>query len=366
MSNIEVIGGISIPYVQDINTKKWTGTNGHSWATGNSFVHTFAVEADKKIKKKPKNHGSINYPPKINSLAYLLEKHLFKGNNICFEDFVNSVQTKNGIILKTSRAQSKLVLIFLKYKKQITNNIDDSTIFSENLLIMLLKDKSALKFEDNGSPEGTDIIDFDDVMQAAIINLQSFSSSISRKSNIDVSFINGSGGTTNYFIDFLDAEDVIKNKESVLNVLQALKDFSIKNKLTRAQKEKCDKAIKSLIEKNERNKLATQLEDVSTTIYSCLYTEKNVSLTKSSFIEYIQEYDYKVNHEFNVTKNDRDKLEFISMETDVGSLKLKKSSFKKNGGDNISFNINSNELTVKTKITDNDIIADLIKLLNNE
>ncbi|MBO2586000.1 nucleoid-associated protein [Shewanella algae] len=299
-------------------------------------------------------------------MTELLRNHLVQENKISFQDFVKSVQKNNKISLKTSRAQSKLVLIFLRYKKEIASNTDDNSVFTENLLIMLLKDKSALRFEDNGSPEGTEIIDFDDVMQAAIINIDDFSNSISEEKSIDISFINGVGGTTNYFIDFFDAEDVIKNKDSVGNVLKALQDFSAKIKLTRSQKEKCDKAIKSLMDKNERHKFTTKLEDISSVIYSCLQTEKNVSINKSSFSEYIQEYNYKVNSEFNVTKNDRDRLEFISMETDVGSLKLKKSSFAKNNTGEIYFNVNNNELTVKTKISDVNMISELTKLQKDE
>ena len=367
MSDIEVLGGTSVPYIQDVNTKKWSGTVGHSWINHNSFVQDFAVQADKKIKNKPKNHGSVSYPPKQNSLANLLQEHLNAGKNISFHNFVKSVQKTNNISLETSRAQSKLVLIFLKYRKKITSKTNDDSIFIDNLLVMLLKDKSALRFEDNGSPKGTDIIDFDDVMQAAIININNFSNSILNKNDIDISFINGMGGTTNYFIDFFDAKDVIKNKDSVSNVLLALKDFSSKHKLSRSQKERCDKTVKAFIEKNERNKFTTKLEELSTVIYSSLKTDRNLKITKDSFIDYIQEYDYKVNNEFNVGKNDRDKLEFITMETDVGNLKLKKSVFReKNGTGNIDFNVNSSELTIKTKITDPAIISDLKKLQQND
>jgi nucleoid-associated protein YejK len=363
MTNIEVLGGTSVPYLQDVKTKQWNGTVGHSWQIDNSFVKAFAIEADKKVKNKPKNHGTVKYPLKPNSLASSLKKHLEPNNKINFLDFVTSVQSTNSISLGTSRAQSKLVLIFIKYKKEITSNINNTPIFVENLLVMLLKDKSALRFEANGSPKGTEIIDFDDVMQAAIININDFTNSVIKKENIDISFINGTGGTTNYFIEFFDAQDVIKNKDSVSNVLKALEDFSSKHKLSRSQKSLCDKNIKSFIEKNERNKFPTKLEELSSVIYSTLKMDKRLDIKTDSFVKYVQEYDYKVNEEFNVGKNDRDKLEFISMDTDVGSLKLKKSVFQTKGKNgNVQFNINSNELTIKTKITDPEVIKDLLKL----
>jgi nucleoid-associated protein YejK len=367
MSVIEVLGGTSVPYIQDNETKKWIGTIGHSWEVDNSYVKAFAIEADKKVKNKTKNHGSVKYPPKPYSLASSLQKHLELGGKASFLDFVTNVQKSNNISLETSRAQSKLVLIFLKYKKKITNNINEDIVYVESLLVMLLKDKSALRFEDNGSPKGTDVIDFDDVMQAAIININDFSNAIENKEDIDISFINGKGGTTDYFIDFFDAKNVIKNKDSVSNVLKALEDFSSKYKLTRSQRSLCDKTVKTFIEKNERNNLPTKLDELSSVIYSALKTDTKLKIKIDSFSVYVQEYDYKVNEEFNVGKNDRDSLEFISMETDVGSLKLKKSLFeKKEGYGNIQFNVNSNELSLKTKITDPSIIRDLKKLQEND
>ena len=363
MSNIVVLDGVSVPYIQDTESKKWSSTVGHAWESDNTFVQKFAVEADKKIKNKPKNHGSVIYPPKKNSLVHLLQQHIEPKEKVDFHSFVKNVQKNNNISLETSRSQSKLVLIFLKYKKEITGKTNSDITSVENLLVMLLKDKSALRFEDNGSPEGTDIIDFDDVMQAAVININDLSNSMLSNTNVDVSFINGVGGTTNYFINFFDAENVVKNKDSVSNILQALIDFSAKHKLNRSQRESCDQSIKLLLEKNERNKFVTKIEEVSTVIFSALRKYTDLNIKQNTFVSYVQEYDYKINHEFNVGKNDRDKLEFITMETDVGHLKIKKSLF--NNGD-VEFNVNSNELTIKTKITDLDTINDLKMLQKND
>ncbi|XQW85679.1 nucleoid-associated protein [Thalassotalea piscium] len=360
MSNIKVLGGVSVPYKQDAQTKKWSGAVGHAWKISNSYVKAFALEADKKIKNRPKNHGTVSYPPKYQSLASELEIHLNPNNNVNFLDFIKSVQSSNSISLETSRAQSKLVLIFLKYRKTIASNDGTPQQSKDILLVMLLKDKSALRFEVDGSPKGTEIIDFDDVMQAAIIDINEFSQAIKRKADLDISFINGTGGTTNYFIDFFDADDVIKNKDSVSNVLKALDDFSSINKLSRSQKALCDSKIKAFIDKNERYKIPTKLEELSSIIYSVLKIDAKLKIKKNTFVEYVQKHNYKVNEEFNLTKKERETLEFISFETDVGSLKLKKSVIKNKG--DITFNVNSKELTIKTKISDPEIIKALKKL----
>jgi len=365
MANIEVLGGISVPYQQDEETKSWTGTAGHSWKVENSHVQAFAKEADLKIRKRTKNHGKIPFPPKLNSLANSLDKHLKIDNKIDFKKFVEIVQKVNSIALKTSRAKSKLVLIFLKYKIELEGSTEDTPKFIENILVVLLKDKSALMFGDDGSPLGTDIIDFDDVMQAAMIDVAEFSTSITNKQDIDISFINGSGGTTNYFIEFFDAEDVIKNKESVTNVLKALDDFSITLGLSRTQREFCEGTVQAHIEHNERNHFTTKLQELSHVIYSALKKDKTLDLKSDSFGDFVQEYNYKVNEEFNVSKNERDTLEFISMETEVGKLKLKKSLFSSKGTPReITFNDNTNELTIKTKISDPQDINDLKKIQN--
>lgn len=365
MAKIEVLGGISVPYQHDKETKSWTGTAGHSWKVDNSHVQAFAKEADLKIRKRTKNHGKILFPPKLKSLAHSLDKHLKVDNKIDFIKFVEIVQNVNSIALKTSRAKSKLVLIFLKYKIELESSTEDNPNFIENLLVVLLKDKSALRFGDDGSPLGTDIIDFDDVMQAAIIDIAEFSTSIDSKQDIDISFINGSGGTTNYFIEFFDAEDVVKNQESVINVLKALDDFSSTMSLSRTQREFCASKVQAHIEHNERNHFTTKLQDLSHVIYSALKTDKKLDLENDSFGDFVQEYNYKVNEEFNVSKNERDTLEFISMETEVGKLKLKKSLFStKETVREITFNENTNELTIKTKINDQQVINDLKKIQN--
>ncbi|MEH6479934.1 MULTISPECIES: nucleoid-associated protein [Pseudoalteromonas] len=367
MTFIEVLAGISVPYEQDIDTKQWSSTVGHTWKVENKSVLAFAKEADAKIKRRAKNHGKIPFPPKPKSLAESFVNHLDTSQNISFEKFIKTVQISNGISLKTSRVQTKVVLIFLKYKTKRQDSTEENPIFVENLLVVLLKDKSALRFNDDGEPVGTEIIDFEDVMQGAIIDIEEFTKAITDKENIDISFINGLGGTTNYFIDFFDAEEVIKNKESVNNVLKAFDDFSTSKKLSRAQKELCAKKIKSKIDYNERNKFTTKLTEIGDIIYDTLKTDKKLDIKKNSFEGFVYDFNYKVNEEFNIGKSDRDTLEYISFETEVGNLKLKKSLINKQQElGNINFNKNNNELVVRTKIKDQEIINELTKLQDNE
>lgn len=363
MNHIEVLSGISVPYELKEDTKKWSGTVGHSWQVENLFVKEFTKEADLKIRKRAKSHGKIPFPPKPKSLAQSFLEHLDKNKNVDFEQFVKTVQVTNGISLKTSRVQTKVVLIFLRYRKERQDSTDENPIYVENLLVVLLKDKSALQFGDDGEPIGTEIIDFEDVMQGAIIDIGEFENAIDNEEDIDVSFINGSGGTTNYFIEFFDAEGVIKNKESVINVLKALEDFAASNNLTRPQRELCSSQVKAKIEFNERNKLTTKLQDISAVIYDALRKDVALDIKKDTFEGFVYEFNYKVNEEFNVGKNERDTLEFISFETDVGNLKLRKSLFndKKKVG-NINFNSITNELEIRTKIKDPEIINELNKL----
>jgi len=353
MSGIEVLAGISIPYQQNKEDKKWAGTIGHSWDKDSQSVIGFATEADKKIRKKVKNHGKFSYPLKPKTLASELTKHLNIELDLSFDDFVNTIQVNNGISLKTTRVKSKLVLIFLKYKKTAPNFVEELPEYHEYFLVMLLKDKAALKFDDNGSPNGTNIIDFEDVMQAATFSLDDFQESLNNEESPDVSFINGA---TDYFIDFLDAEDVIKNKESVNNLLTALADFGDQLKLTRTEREKCDGKVKAFIDENERKGFTTKLQDISIIMFNALKENKETGIERDSFEDYVREFNYKINDEFTVTKIDRDQLEFISFDTDVGNLKLKKSLIQDvQTGGNIVFNPHTDELTITTKVTDPEI-----------
>lgn len=104
MSGIEVLAGMSIPYQQNKEDKKWAGTIGHSWDKDSQSVIDFATEADKKIRKKVKNHGKFSYPLKPKTLASELTKHLNIELDLSFEDFVNTIQVNNGISLKSKRS----------------------------------------------------------------------------------------------------------------------------------------------------------------------------------------------------------------------------------------------------------------------
>lgn len=361
MAKIEVLAGVSVPYVQDEKTKKWSSTKVHTWNLENPHVNVFAKEADHKIKRRSKNHGKISYPFKARSLASLLTKHFSPSDNTSFSQFVEQLQVNNSIELKSSRVRSKVVLILLKYKKTIDYGESREADVFTNIIVVMLKDKSALQFGEDGAPIGTDIIDFDDVMQAAMLDVDEFCDSVSNKYDVDVSFINGIGGTTNYFIDFFDAEGVIKNKESVINVIKAFDNFSQHLSLKRPLRELCEEKIKAHIDSNERKGFATKLDDISSLIYNVLREQPSVEIKADSFNDYVQEYNYKVNEEFTMSKNDRDSFEFISFDTDVGALKLKKSLF----GDSkkhVSFNELSNELTIVTKIKDPQVIEEIKKI----
>lgn len=362
MSDIEVIAGVSIPYQQQKEEKKWTGTVSHSWDIKSADVINFAIEADRKVRKKVKSHGKFSYPLQPLTLASELEKHLKKGPKSTFEKFVNKIQVSSGISLKSTRVKSKLVLIFLKYKTQTNESEPDNLIYNEYFLVMLLKDKSALKFDKNGSPGGTNIIDFEDVMQAATFSLDEFSQSINAKKSPDVSFISGA---TDYFIEFLDAKDVIKNQESVNNLLLAMEGYGEYLALSRTQTEKSDREVKAYIDKNEQRGVATKLEDISSVMYNSLKSDKKLALERDSFRDFVKEFDYKINDEFTVNKATRDMLQFISVDTDAGSFKLKKSLIKSIGMEGeVVFNPNTDELTIKTTVSDPDAIRQLNNLLN--
>lgn len=363
MLRIEVLAGASIPYQQDKLTNKWVGTKVNNWKTESKFVVDFAVEADKKIRKRVKSHGKIAYPLNKASLPYELEMHLDEVNPTSFEDFVSKVHRGSGIFLSSTRVQSKLVLIFLKYKKIMKDESNDSLKESEFFLAILLKDKTALKFDDQGAPSATDIIDFEDVMQAATFSVGDFKASLENQESPDISFL---GGVTDYFAEFMNAEDVLKNKESVENLFSALSKFVTDNSLRRKDKENCQDSVKELLDKNSRNKLPTKLEDVSYQIYSSLKKNEELKLEKDSFEEFVREHSFKVNDEFEVTKKDSERLEFISFDTDVGNLKIRRSLINSSESDDICFKENTNELIIKTKIYDKDVLKQLKQFRNED
>lgn len=84
MSGIEVLAGVSIPYQQDKDSKKWVGTVGHNWQVTSKPVVDFAAEAERKIRKKVKSHGKFSYPLKPKTLPSELEKHLSNETEVPF------------------------------------------------------------------------------------------------------------------------------------------------------------------------------------------------------------------------------------------------------------------------------------------
>ena len=367
---IEVFNGVSIPYSQNSETSKWFSTEQHDWDVNDKYVIEFVNEADRKIRKKVKGHGTIKYPFINKSLAQTLESHRVRDDS-SFYEMVKSIQLNSPLHLSATRAQTKLVLIFLHYKNSLIDTDGNETSNKEYCLVVLLKDKTALQFSDNGTPLSTNIIDFDDVMQAATFNLDKFDNDIALKQNTDISFISG---VTEYFKDFFDAKDVIQNKESVDNVLKAIRDFVDELELSRVQSEKVESVIRARIQENNRKKFSTKLSEVSSAIHNTVkdmdvYDEENdnhieLNINANSFEEYVQEHDYKINEEFNVGNSDLETLEFITLDTDVGNLKVKKSLIYNDDESSVRYNPESKELTIVTELTDPEIISQITQLVN--
>ncbi len=351
--------GYSITYTQDKNTKKWSHDSGNLWSSSNSTTQ-FAKEAHLKVGNRAKNHAEIPNPFKTNSFADFLNKHL-KGS-LDFKAMAEKIATHAGLQLSKSRSYDRLMLTFLNYKCDQYDKSTGSFSATERLLIILLKDKTVLRIQQN-KPSSVEIIDFDDILHAAMIDVNDFKLSLSANSNFDVSFINGS---SKYFIDFLDAEGLIQNTESVNELFSGLDDFLQTHKIKPSEKNKVKSDLSDLLEKHDKEGIATTVEDVSHRVYNSMSPKTAKNFTRSSFEDHIVHGNYKVNETFFGTKSFRDKLDFVPVSSPVGELKIRPSFFaKKSAGkiDSATFDKQSNNLTIKTQITDSNTIASILKAI---
>lgn len=352
--------GYSITYTQDKNTKKWNSDTGNLWSSQNTSADQFAKEAHIKIGNRAKNHAEIPNPYKTKSFAEFLDHHL-KGK-LDFKKMSEEIIKNSGLELSKSRSYKRLMLIFLNYSCDRYNKNNGTFTPTERLLVVLLKDKTVLRIQKN-NPDSVEIIDFDDVLHAGMVDINEFKQSSKNKLNFDISFINGS---SDYFINFLDAKGLIHNKESVSEVHVALNDFFKKNQILPSEKNKIRSNLSTMMQKHQKDGVETTIEDVSNRVYDSMSTKTAKNFSRKSFQDYVIQGQYKVNESFYSTQTLVDKLDFVPVSSPVGELKIRPSFFgKKSKGqlNSADFDKKSGNLTIKTQISDHETIQSILRAI---
>jgi len=359
-NSAKFIAGYSVTYTQDSTTKKWASDKGNLWSSANASTDQFAKEAHLKIGNRAKNHAEIPSPYKTKSFAEFLDNYL-KGN-LNFKKMSEGIITNSGLQLSKSRSYKRLMLTFLSYSCDVYNKASGTFTPTERLLVVLLKDKTVLRIQKN-NPDSVEIIDFDDILHAGMVDTNDFKNSSATNANFDISFINGS---SDYFINFLDAKGLIHNKESVSEILDALNDFFKANQTLPSEKNKIKSNLSVMMQKHKKDNVETTIEDVSNKVYDSMSTNTAKKFNRDSFQKYVLQGTYKVNESFYSTSTLLEKLDFVPVSSPVGELKIRPSFFGKHNKGKLNsaeFDKKSKSLTIKTKISDDETVQAILRAI---
>lgn len=356
---------ISVQFTKKVSRKgksTWQPTVGKSWLPASQTASRFLEEAHNKIASKPKTHGTIQGQMSSVSVESLLKKLL--GNTSNFTTFVTQISTKSVIDeIKKTRSSSRVIMVFLHYTFDYSDNsaVPPKTVTKERLLVVMLTDSSALQFDSQGEPTETTVIDFSDVLQGALIDLDEAKSNISAQMPIDISFVKGRSDVRKYFFGIFDAEDIVTNAESSENALAAIEKLADDKGLNTAKRQKLVRAVETLLAKaKKQNNRKVTVDELDHQIFH--YVGQHEQWNKDEFSKFIANRNIKVNDEFHVSAQKTKDFSMVTIESVFGEFNILKSQLNKpqsNSTDIASYDSKSKKLTVEITVSNTDAIKTL-------
>ncbi|ROM54077.1 hypothetical protein BK649_10680 [Pseudomonas canadensis] len=359
---INALGAQLIPPQEEKPDSKWTYILGKDWPKKNKASIKFTNYVNTKFQKSSKTHGSFANSIDVKKFSNLLNSHL--KNATTFRAFINDfMRTKLIIEVNSSRVSSGVIAVFLHYKLEPE---EKDTPQQDYLIVLLIRNTDALKFDETLLPDSIDIINIEQLLQAARIDITKFSSSYPPKKDQHdnhVCFIRGSGDVRQYFITAMGAGDLVTNKKSSEQCITAITDFIKKFDLERSTAEKIDVTLNSLFEEKRKHHKPVTIEEIQEVIDDII--PRNKKLAKGAFVDFVNNGGYEINEEFEVPKKESDRLEWIELNTSVAKMTIHRHNIgTPDSGKPIIFDSETGEITVIQKIEDQKTLEKLESLIS--
>ena len=265
---------------------------GTVWNLKNAAAVDFIEQIEKKFRKKNKFHSYFSGLPS-NQTPLNLQKYI--DDDLEFGDFAKAeMRLLTSFANDTERASlSGGNLVFIHYK-----TLGDEEDHGRLMIVMVDK-KGAFEFDEkNLEPKRLQPIDTDALRQAAMFDLTLFSVIYPKKSGAAyLHFIEGRS-KSEFFKSALGCDSAVSNKQSVANLFEAIKQFSISNALKSSVQEKITEKVYEHIEKNIGKQVA--LVDIQHIIDKQL---PDGHAAVGQFSEYANENGHQVNSIFEATRH---------------------------------------------------------------
>ena len=214
----------------------------------------------------------------------------------------------------------------------------------EYLLVALVRNRSAISFNEQLKPTEVNEVDLDKLHQAAKINITSYS----RGKDSYLSFMGTKekGDVTHYFSNAFGCTDVTPSKKSTGDLIKAAKDFCTQNGMYE-QREKVVEDVVSYLSRQRAEKSTANLPDVEQIFDQHVPAEQAESLI-GKFSKFANSENYKVSHEFQPHTHTLNAMTKLKTKADNWQLDFSKKSFGVVGsGCDVEFDEASQTITLR-------------------
>jgi nucleoid-associated protein len=223
------------------------------------------------------------------------------------------------------------------------------------LLIVMIKNKNALKINQDLELEDVIQIDLSKIHQAARINLDKFQKS---KETWDDS-INAEDGTSNYlsfvsprsnkdasgyFIQGLDCKDGVRPTVATDNAFICVKTYCNDKKELKSFRNQVNDSLVEYFEKCLKTEKLATLAGIEHSIRQAIPAEHHASL--EDFIEHANNEKWQIPAEFNVSKDKLKKYTRIRSKTDSWELNFRRTALGITTNSDLYFNEETGKLTI--------------------
>ncbi len=296
---------------------------GDLWNLTSKAANDFIGQIEKKFRRKNKFHSYFSGLPS-NSTPVNLKKYISTEL-----DFQKLAEAQMSVIVFVANSNERGTLqggnlVFIHYK---TPGDEDDV---GRLMIVMVDKKSAFEFDKTLQPKALQPIDTDALRQAAMFDLTLFSIVYPNKEGATyLHFIEGRS-KSDFFKNALGCDSTVPNKESVSNLFEAIKSFSLYNEFKPALQEKLTQSVYEYLDKHIGKQVS--LGDIQHIVDKQL---PDGHKAVGSFSEFANDQGFQINDFFEATRaslNNGVSIKIVDFESNY-SASVKSGSLGYEGSD---------------------------------
>lgn len=324
-AQFEVVAAITASMERDTNLvgNPFRFQLGKLWNLNSKAANDFIEQIEKKFRRKNKFHSYFSGLPS-NSTPINIQKYI--GSSLSFEQLA---EAQMAVIIYVANDNERGTLqggnlVFVHYKT--LGDPDDVG----RLMIVMVDKKSAFEFDDTLQPIALQPIDTDALRQAAMFDLTLFSVTYPEKEGSTyLHFIEGRS-KSDFFKTALGCDNTIPNKESVSNIFEAIKSFSLHNNLKPTLQEKLTQGVYDFLDQHIGKQVS--LGDIQHIVDKQLPDGHEAV---GSFSEFANDQGFQINDFFEATRaslNNGVSIKIVDFESNY-SVSVKSGSLGYEGSD---------------------------------